>query len=547
MKRYVIGIDFGTLSGRAILVDSDTGREIASSVLNYPHAVMESTLPDGTPLPPDTALQHPLDYVEVLKTTIPAVLAEGKVDPAEVVAVGIDFTTCTMLPTLEDGTPLCILPEFEHEPQAYVKLWKHHSAVAEAEALNRIAAERGEPWHARYSGAVSCEWAFPKIWEILNRAPHVYDATERFYEAADWVSLVLTGAETHSPSFAGYKWLWNEVDGFPSNDFFRALDPRLSGIIGTKVASSVADPSGIAGTLSARAAQLTGLREGTVVALPRPDAHAALPGLNMTGDGELIVIVGTSGCQILNAIEEKKVSGICGYVKDSIIPGYYTYEGGQAAVGDMFDWFVRNCVPAADVEAAKAEGVSLHAYLRRRAKELRVGESGLLAMDWFNGNRNPLNRPDLSGLIVGLTLQTKPYEIYRALIEASAFGLRAILDQFRQGGLPLRKICAGGGIPRKDDLLMQIYADVLNLPISVTSTDQAGALGSAVAAVVAAGICDSYAQASERLAPTPCALYTPIPENVAAYDRLYALRQRLQDTFGTGEFRDLMPTLRNFR
>ena len=523
MKRYVIGIDFGTLSGRTILVDGDTGREIASSVLNYPHAVMESTLPDGTQLPPDTALQHPLDYVEVLKTTIPAVLAEGKVDPAEVVAVGIDFTACTMLPTLEDGTPLCILPEFEHEPQAYVKLWKHHSAVTEAENLNRIAAERGEPWHARYSGAVSCEWAFPKIWETLNRAPHVYSAAARFYEAADWVSLVLTGAETHSPSFAGYKWLWNEVDGFPSNDFFRALDPRLSGIIGTKVSTSVTDPATIAGTLSARAAQLTGLREGTVVALPRPDAQAALPGLNMTGDGELIVIVGTSGCQILNATEEKKVSGICGYVKDSIIPGYYTYEGGQAAVGDMFDWFVRNCVPASEVE------------------------SGLLAMDWFNGNRNPLNRPDLSGLIVGLTLQTKPYEIYRALIEASAFGLRAILDHFRDGGLPLRKVCAGGGIPRKDDLLMQIYADVLNLPISVTSTDQAGALGSAVAAVVAAGICDSYAQASERLAPTPCALYTPIPENVAAYDRLYALRQRLQDTFGTGEFRDLMPTLRNFR
>lgn len=547
MKRYVIGLDFGTLSGRAVLADALSGKEIASSVFNYPHAVMEESLPDGTPLPNEYALQHPQDYLLVLSTVIPDVLKKGGVRAEEVAGIGVDFTTCTMLPALADGTPLCFLPEYEGNPQAYVKLWKHHAAQAEAERVNAVAARRNEAWHARYCGNVSCEWAFPKILEILNRDPDVYARTERFFELGDWISLQLTGRESHSSSFAGYKWMWNEKNGFPDDAYFAELDPRLSGIIGTKVCAETDPMPGLAGVIDARGAALTGLLPGTPVSLPKPDAHAAMPALSLTGDGDLMLIVGTSGCQILNGAEERACGGICGYVKDSIIPGLYTYEAGQAAVGDAFDWFVRNCVPAADVQKAEQLGKNLHAYLRSEASNLRVGESGLVMLDWMNGNRNPFNRPELSGLVVGMTLQTRACELYRAVIESTAFGLKTIVDCFLADGLSVRRICAGGGIAKKDPMLMQIYADVLDLPISVGETDQAGALGSAIYAAVGAGLYGTVAEAAAVFAQPPSAVYTPIPANVEAYRALYREYCLLRDAFGNGEYRDMMSRLRALR
>ena len=532
MSRYVRGIDYGTLSGRCVLVDVNSGEEIAESVLNYAHAVMDETLPNGEKLPSSFALQHPEDYLDVLRTTVPDVLSKAGVGAEDIIGLGIDFTACTVLPMDEKGTPLCMKDEFKDNKHSYVKLWKHHAAQPEADEINELAAKRGEPWLPIYGGKVSCEWALPKILETLRKAPEVYDNTYRFIEAADWLSLMLTGEETHSAPFAGYKGLWNAETGYPSNDFMTALDPRLDGIVGTKLSEKVLGMDKKAGYINESGAALTGLNIGTPVSLPMIDAHAAMPALNITDDGDLMLIVGTSSCHILNSKEVKSVEGICGYVKDGVVPGLYTYEAGQAGVGDIFDWFVKNCVPAGYAEEAREKGISIHKLLREKASKLSVGESGLLALDWWNGNRSVLVNSNLTGMILGMTLGTKPEEIYRALIEATAFGLKVIVEQYENSGISINSICAAGGIAQKDEMMMQIYADVLDREIRIAGSTQAGALGSAIYASVAAGAYADLKAAAEKLSKPDAKTYAPIAENAMAYKRLYGEYKTLHDYFG---------------
>ena len=532
MKKYVIGIDYGTLSGRCVLVDVNSGDEVAESVLNYPHAVMDERLPNGERLPSSYALQHPEDYLDVLKTTIPDVLKKASITADDVVGLGIDFTACTILPMDMNGTPLCMKDEYKDERHAYVKLWKHHAAQGEADEINELATKRGEKWLSIYGGKVSCEWALPKILQVLREAPEIYDDTYRFIEAADWLSLILTGEETHSAVFAGYKGLWNAETGYPSNDFMVALDSRLDGIVGTKLSTNVLGMDKTAGKIDARGAQLTGLKVGTPVSLPMIDAHAAMPALNITGDGDLMLILGTSACHILNSKDAKTVEGICGYVKDGVIPGLYTYEAGQAGVGDIFDWFVKNCVPASYTEEAKEKGISIHKLLREKANKLSVGESGLLALDWWNGNRSVLVNSNLTGMLLGMTLGTKPEEIYRALIEATAYGLKVIVEQYENSGISIKSICAAGGIAQKDEMMMQIYADVLGREIRIAGSTQAGALGSAIYAAVASGIYADVKMAAQKLSKNDVKLYKPIKENVKNYRILYKEYKILHDYFG---------------
>ena len=541
--KYVIGIDYGTLSGRTVLVNTETGEEVAEATLAYAHAVMDEKLPSGKKLPANYALQHPNDYLDVLRTTVPSVLKQARVNANEVVGIGIDFTACTVLPIDKEGTPLCMKAEYENEPHAYVKLWKHHAAQSEADEITALAAKRNEPWLPIYGGKISSEWALPKILQVLREAPEIYDNTDRFLEAADWLSLMLTETETHSAAFAGYKGLWNAETGYPNDAFMTALDERLHGIVGTKLSEKVLGMDQIAGTMSARGASLTGLPVGIPVALPMIDAHAAMPALGITGDGDLMMIVGTSTCHILNSTQSKNVEGICGYVKDGVIPGCYTYEAGQAAVGDSFDWFVKNCVPASYTDEAKEKGMNIHKLLREKASRLNAGESGLLALDWFNGNRSILVNANLTGLILGMTLQTKPEEIYRALIEATAYGTRVIVEQYEKNGIEIKSLCAAGGIAQKDGMMMQIYADVLNREIRIAGSTQAGALGSAIYASVAAGIYPDVNTAARRLAKPDLKVYKPNQENHKAYSKLYTEYKKLHDYFGKSE-NDVMQRLR---
>jgi L-ribulokinase len=408
-RKYAIGVDFGTESGRAVLVDVTNGEEIATAVHLYADGVIDETLPgNDAPLPLDFALQNPADYIEVLRVTIPAVLRESGVAPHDVIGVSTDFTACTMLPIDKAGTPLCMKPEWRDNPYAWVKIWKHHAAQPEANRLNEIAQERGEKWPSRYGGKISSEWLLPKIWETLNKAPDVYEAAARYIEGADWIVLQLTGEERRNSCTAGYKAIWSKREGYPSDDFFAALAPRLRHVVDEKLSREIYPLGHRAGSLTREMAEMTGLRPGIAVPVGNVDAHVSVPAATVVEPGRMVIIMGTSNCHMVLGTEEKIVEGMCGVVEDGIIPGYFGFEAGQSCVGDHFAWFVENCVPAEYRDEAKTQGVNLHQLLEEKAAQQKPGEHGLVALDWWNGNRSILVDVDLTGMLVGATLATRP-------------------------------------------------------------------------------------------------------------------------------------------
>ena len=550
MSKYTIGVDFGTASGRAAVVDVKTGIELADSVFEYPHGVMDSHLPEGTPLGLDWALQHPQDYLDVLCHTIPSVITSSGVSPDDVIGIGIDFTACTILPVKKDGTPLCTLPEFKNEPNAYVKLWKHHAAQDKANIINEKAEETGQQWIKRYGGKVSSEWQLPKVWQTLAEAPQVYNEADHFVEAADWVTWQICGVLTKNTCCAGYKGLWHHKDGYPSKEFLKSLDPRLENFVEEKLNYPIAQLCSRVGGLTKDMALKLGLNEGTTVTAPIIDAHAAFPAVKITKPDTLLAIMGTSTCHIIVSEEEHLVPGISGVVAGGVYPGLYAYEAGQACVGDHFSWFVENCVPPSYFEEAKSQNINIHQLLRRKAEKQKPGQSGLVALDWWNGNRSTLVDGDLTGMMLGMTLRTKPEDIYRALIEATAYGTRKIVETYVSNGVKVNDIIASGGISQKDPMAMQIYADVLNMPIKIAGTTQCGALGSAIYAAVAAGeekggYSDIFtaAGAMGKLKET---VYIPKKDNVALYNSLYLEYNILYDYFGTGA-NDVMKRLKNLK
>ncbi len=551
MTKYTIGIDYGTQSGRAVLVDVATGKEVATAVKSYTHGVMDEYLPDGvTKLEHDWALQHPTDYLEVLQITIPAVLEEANIDPKDVIGVGIDFTACTVLPIDENLVPLCLKEENKKNPHAYVKLWKHHAAQDEANKLNAIAEEREEKFLQRYGGKISSEWAIPKIWQILDEAPEIYEEMNEFVEATDWVISQLVGKVVRNSCTAGYKAIWHKQDGYPSKEFFKALDPRLENVIEEKFSTDIYPIGTKAGEITEEAAKLTGLLPGTAVAVGNVDAHVAAPAVGITESGKYLMIMGTSTCTVLLGEEEKIVPGMCGVVEDGVIPGFMGYEAGQSCVGDHFEWFTENCVPTSYYEEAEEKGMNIHQLLTEKASKLAVGESGLLALDWWNGNRSTLVDVDLTGMMMGMTLLTKSEEVYRALIEATAYGAYTIVEAFKKSGVPINEIYACGGIAEKNQLMMQIYADVFNMDIKISASSQTPALGSAMFGAVAAGEehggYNTITDAAEKMAKVKDEYYQPIAENVKIYEKLFAEYTRLYDYFGRGE-NDVMKTLKQIK
>ena len=550
-KKYSIGLDYGTLSGRALLVDVQTGDEIASAVFEYPHGVMDEYLPNGTTkLPPDWALEHPQDYLDVLSSTIPKVLKEGNVDKNDVIGIAIDFTACTVLPVDKSGTPLCFTDKYKDNPHAYIKLWKHHAAQDEANKLNEIATASNQSFLSRYGGKISSEWLVPKVWQVLDEAPEIYEATDKFIEATDWVTMMLTGKEARSSCTAGYKALWSKRDGYPSKEFFKSLDPRLENLVEDKLSNDIYPIGAKAGELTAYAAELTGLNEGTAVAVGNVDAHVALPALGIVSPGKMLMIMGTSSCHIILGEKEAIVPGMCGVVEDGVIAGYQGYEAGQCCVGDHFQWFVDTCLPKEYYEEAEKQGLNPFAYLTKKAQQLKPGESGLLALDWWNGNRSVLVDVDLSGMIIGMTLLTKPEEIYRALIEATAFGTKMIIDTFEQNGVPINELYACGGIAEKDPMMMQIYADVTNREIRISGSPQAPALGSAMFGAVAAGSTaggyDTIFDAAQKMSKLKDVIYKPNDKNVSVYKKLFNEYKILHDYFGRGK-NDVMKRIKNIK
>lgn len=535
MSKFAIGVDFGTLSARALIAEIGTGREVGEAELAYPHGVMTETLPNGTPLPPDWALQHPGDYLLALETTVARAMARSGVAKEDVVGLGIDFTASTVLPVDAEGRPMS--EKYPDRPHAYVKLWKHHAAQTQADAMTRLARERNEPWLGRYGGKVSSEWMLPKIWQTLAEDETLYQESAYFIEAGDWLVWNLTGNLVRSAGIAGYKALWNIQDGYPSREYLAACAPKMREVTREKLGP--VKPLGFsAGGLRAKMAEKLSLLPGTPVAVANIDAHVSVPGAGMTEEGSLLMIMGTSNCHILLSGQESEVPGICGAVEDGAIPGLIAYEAGQSCVGDQFRWFAERCVPADYKMAAQARGLDIQQYLTELTRALAPGQSGLMALDWWNGNRSVLVDAELSGMILGLTLETRPEEIYRALIEATAYGTRVIVDQFEAAGLNIRNLYACGGIAQKNPFLMQLYADVLRREIRVARSSQAPALGSAMFAAVAAGAgrggYDTIGEAARAMAGQPQTVYRPQPRASAVYDKLFAEYRRLHDYFGRG-------------
>ena len=551
--KVALGIDYGTESGRVVVVRVRDGEQIASAIVPYADGVIDERLPKGPRLEPDWALQNPRDYLLVVEKGVPKALKAARVKGENVIGIGTDFTASSPMPTKRDGTPLCYLPQYRKHPHAWVKLWKHHAAQAEANRINEIGRARNEEFIRIYGGKYSSEWFFSKLLQVLDEAPEIYEAMDRFIEAADWIVWQLTGVEKRNTCTAGYKAMWVKSRGFPTREFFRALHPRMENVVEEKLTEDYFPLGGRAGGLAPAWARKTSLPEGTPVSIGNVDAHVAVPACGVTEAGSLVMIMGTSICHMLLGTNRQMVEGMCGTVEDGIVPGLWGYEAGQSAVGDIFAWFFEHGVPEYIWKGARpsAGGRDVTAELEKHAAALRPGESGLVALDWWNGNRSVLVDVDLTGVILGMTLATRAEEIYRALIEATAFGTRTIVEAFESKGIPVKNLVACGGLPEKNRLLMQIFADVTGREIRLAKNLQTcSALGAAMHGAVAAGRAaggyDTIFEATEKMAHTQKLVYKPRQGHREIYDRLFKEYQTLHDYFGRGA-NDVMKRLKELK
>jgi L-ribulokinase len=551
LDKYVIGLDFGTLSARAILVNTKTGEEAAVSVFGYQDAVIDKYLP-GTniEIPREFALQNPRDYMEALECLLKDVWKKAGIKPDQVVGIGVDFTSCTMFPVDKDYMPLCFDPQFKESVHSWAKLWKHHGAQTEADQINLTAKMRSESFINRYGNKSSSEWMFAKILETLKNDPRVYQNAHRFIEGCDWMVYLMTGKDSRSSCLAGYKAFWSKKDGYPPEDFFESLDPRFGNVVESKIGKEVDPVGNKAGELTAEMAGKTGLIAGTAVGVGNTDAHLAVPAVGVTKPGDMVLIMGTSLCLMMVDKKEIMLDGICGVVEDGILPGYYGYEAGQSAVGDIYDWFVSNLAPYDYVNEAIEKDVTIFDIMNERAGKIQPGKTGLLALDWWNGNRSILVDSDLSGMILGLTLQTKPEEIYRAIIEATAFGTRLIIEYFKSNEIEINNILACGGLSRKSKTVMQIFADVLGMEIKTSASRQTSALGAAMYGAVAAGSKkgghDSIFEAATAMSHLNAESYIPDMRHYQIYTRIFEEYKKLHDLFGKNGY-DVMKVLKSIK
>ena len=519
-----IGVDFGTESGRVLVLDLDSGEELTVHVVPYAHGVIDRHLiGSDEPLPDDWALQHPGDWTEVIERGVPAALAEAGVSAERVAGLGVDFTSCTVLPTDAEGVPLCLTPRWQGRRHAWPKLWKHHAAQRVADRLNEVALERAEPFLERYGGRISSEWYFPKLIEIWVEDREVYEACDVFLEATDWIVWWLTGRLVRQSTTAGYKAMWSPTEGLPPTAYFAAAFPGFehpAQKLGTRFA-----PLGTrAGALRPELAAKLGLSDTVAVAVGNVDSFVSVPGAGVQRPRTFVMVIGTSICDMVVDPVEVRLSGITGVARDGILPGLYGYEAGQAAVGDMLAWFVRTLGAGDDYEVFELQ-----------AADVGPGCSGLVALDWFNGNRTILADANLTGSILGLTLQTTPAEIYRALLESIAFGNRRIMDNFTAHDLALDRIVACGGIAERSPLTMQIIADVSGRMVDVPASREVTARGAALFGAVAAGAFTGIGAAVQATRPAIARTFAPDPDASAIYERVYPIFRAFHDLLGRSQ------------
>ncbi|MEB7690513.1 ribulokinase [Staphylococcus equorum] len=519
---YSIGIDFGTGSGRAFLINTENGEIVEQFIKTYTHGTIEGEL-DGQKLPQSYALQNANDYMEVIEEGIPAILAKTQIAPNEIVGIGIDFTSSTVVFVDENMEPTHNKEGFKDNPHAYVKLWKHHGGQDEADVLFKTALEEKNRWLGHYGFNVSSEWMIPKIMEVNNKAPEVIAESAYIMEAGDWIVNRLTDQNVRSNCGLGFKSFWEADTGF-HYDLFDKVDNDLSNIVREKVEASVVNIGETVGKVSQTMADKLGLSPETQVSPFIIDAHASLLGIGSERDKEMTMVMGTSTCHLMLNKEQHKVPGISGSVKGAIIPELYAYEAGQTAVGDLFEYVAKQ-TPYDDVKEAKLRDISIFELLNEKAAKLYPGESGLIALDWHNGNRSVLSDSNLKGCLFGMGLHTKHEEIYRAYMEATAFGTKMIMQQYEGWHMEVDHVFACGGIPKKNTLLMDIYANVLNKRVTVIDSEYAPAIGAAILGAICGGAVKAMKEP---------VLYTvdPQPDKVEIYKKLFNAYQSLHDLHG---------------
>jgi len=536
-NQYTIGLDYGTNSVRALIVNVANGAEVAAAVWVYRHGTQGVVLSRD----PNLARQHPADYLEGAETTIKQALAMAKKNvkgftPAQVIGIGVDTTGSTPLPVDKAGQPLVFQKKFANNPAALAWLWKDHTSVNEAAEITALAKEIRPQYLAKCGGIYSSEWFWSKLLHCLRTAPAVFNAAHSWVELSDFVPASLTGTEHPDKLIAGvcaagHKAMWNaKWEGYPDTEFLAKLDPKLAELR-SRLTPRVHTIDRAVGGLTPAWAKKTGLTAGIPVAVGAFDCHLGAVGSGVT-PGTLVKIIGTSTCDISvreNTAELADVPGVCGIVDGSVLPGYFGIEAGQSAVGDLFNWLVNYIQPGGKIAGS-------HEELTKGALQLQPGESGLLALDWNNGNRTILVDQRLTGLLVGQTLYTTPAEMYRALIEATAFGALTIINRMEEYGVKISQIVNCGGIADKSALVMQIYADVTGRPMKISRSAQTCALGSAIAAAVIAGAHKDYATAQKKMTGLKPKVYKPNAKNHAVYKEIYALYKELHDAFGTKDW-----------
>lgn len=535
-ESFAIGVDYGTESGRVLILNLKTGDEVGVATVNYPSGVIDTHLPStGKALLPDWALQDPRDYLTVLSRGIPEALRTSGIDGSSVVGLGIDFTSCTALPVTADGTPLSYLEEWRDDPHAWVKLWKHHAAQPYADRLNEVASERNDAFIARYGGRLSSEWYFPKLLEIWDQDRPLYDAADAFLEATDWVIWQLTGTLARAACSAGYKACWSSADGLPPLGYFEAAYPGFSDP-SAKLGKTFYPLGTRAGTLRADLAAKYGLTPNVAVAVGNVDSFVSVPGAGVEEAGVFVMVVGTSICDMVIDRTQFFVPGITGVVEDGILPGYFGYEAGQPAVGDMFAWFVERVLKRDSDDPAQIR--KIFSGLEDGAAKIAPGSTGLVALDWWNGNRSILADADLSGVIAGLTLSTTKEQMFRAMLESVAFGTRRIVENFNEHGVEVHEIVACGGIAERSTLLMQLISDTTRLRVSTPVSTQVPARGAALFGAVAAGEqaggFESIEAAVDALPARLGRTYTPSAA-ASTYDEVYGVYRFLHDMLGKNE------------
>ncbi|MBX5319959.1 MULTISPECIES: ribulokinase [Staphylococcus] len=526
---YGIGVDYGTGSGRAFLVNTDNGDIVAKYVKPYTHGTIERSL-NGTKLPQSFSLQNSNDYMEVLEEGIPAIIEESGVDASEIVGIGIDFTSSTVMFTDEHLTPIHNLPGFENNPHAYVKLWKHHGAQAEADLLFQTALDNQNRWLGYYGFNVSSEWMIPKIMEVKNKAPEVMDVTQNIMEAGDWIVNQLTGQNVRSNCGLGFKSFWEENEGF-HYDLFDKVDGELSAIVRDKVDAPIIKIGETVGTISEEMAQKLGLNKEIKVSPFIIDAHSSLLGIGSQKDKQMTMVIGTSTCHLMFNEEQHKVPGISGSVKGAIIPELYAYEAGQSAVGDLFEYVAKQA-PKEYVDEAQQRDISIFELLNEKVEHQLPGESGLVVLDWHNSNRSVLSDSNLKGCIFGMSLQTTHEEIYRAYLEATAFGTKMIMQQYQSWNMDVEEVFACGGIPKKNPLMMDIYANVLNKKITIIDSEYAPAIGAAILGALCGEAHSNLNQAIDAMKEPVLYEIEPTPEKVKRYKKLFSAYKELHDIHG---------------